>query len=140
MDYQLTSRFLERLSVHPLPKAILEYRTVAKLKSTYVDTLPELINPKSGRIHTSFHQTGTATGRLSSSNPNLQNIPIRTPLGRNIRKAFCSSKADTMIISADYSQVELRLLAELSGDENLKAAFTSGLDIHTAAAAKIFEK
>ena len=98
----------------------------------------ELINPKSGRIHTSFHQTGTATGRLSSSNPNLQNIPIRTPLGRNIRKAFCASKEDNMIISADYSQVELRLLAELSGDENLKEAFKSGLDIHTATAAKIF--
>ena len=129
---------LEKLSAHPLPKAILEYRTVAKLKSTYVDTLPQLIKEDTGRIHTSFHQTGTATGRLSSSKPNLQNIPIRTPLGRNIRKAFCASSESNEIISADYSQVELRLLAELSGDENLKTAFIENKDIHTSTASKIF--
>ena len=129
---------LESMEEHPLPRAILEYRTFAKLKNTYVDTLPQLINQKSGRIHTSFHQTGTATGRLSSSDPNLQNIPIRKEEGREIRKAFTASLPDRLIISADYSQIELRLLAHIANDEGLKAAFASGLDIHTATAAKIF--
>jgi DNA polymerase I len=103
-----------------------------------VDTLPQLVNPKSNRIHTSFHQTGTATGRLSSSDPNLQNIPIRKEEGREIRKAFTASSPDRVIISADYSQIELRLLAHIADDEGLKAAFASGLDIHTATASKIF--
>ena len=129
---------LESMEGHPLPRAILDYRTVVKLKNTYVDTLPQLVNPKSNRIHTSFHQTGTATGRLSSSDPNLQNIPIRKEEGREIRKAFTASSSDRVIISADYSQIELRLLAHIADDEGLKAAFASGLDIHTATASKIF--
>lgn len=129
---------LESLAEHPLPKAMLEYRLVSKLKSTYVDTLPQLIHPKTGRLHTHFHQTGTTTGRLSSSDPNLQNIPIRTAEGREIRKAFCASSPDRLLVSADYSQVELRILAHITGDEGLKDAFRSGLDIHTATAMKIF--
>lgn len=129
---------LQQLSKHPLPAALLEYRSVYKLKNTYVDTLPQLITPESGRIHTSFHQSGTATGRLSSSNPNLQNIPIRTELGREIRKAFSAPKGK-VIVSADYSQVELRILAHMADDEGLKEAFASGKDIHTATAAKMFK-
>ena len=111
---------------------------VNKLKNTYVDTLPQLLHPKTNRIHTSFHQTGTTTGRLSSSDPNLQNIPIRTPEGREIRRAFCASGPDRVIVSADYSQIELRLLAHIADDEGLKEAFLSGTDIHTATAMKIF--
>ena len=126
------------METHPLAKAILEFRTITKLKNTYVDALPQLINPKSNRIHTSFHQTGTATGRLSSSDPNLQNIPIRKEEGREIRKAFTASAADRLIVSADYSQIELRLLAHIADDEGLKAAFASGLDVHTATACRIF--
>lgn len=129
---------LEAMEEHPLPRAILEYRMVNKLKNTYVDTLPQLLHPKTNRIHTSFHQTGTATGRLSSTDPNLQNIPIRTTEGREIRRAFCAPTADRVIISADYSQIELRLLAHISGDEGLREAFLSGKDIHTATAMKIF--
>ena len=129
---------LESMETHPLAKAILEFRTITKLKNTYVDALPQLINPKSNRIHTSFHQTGTATGRLSSSDPNLQNIPIRKEEGREIRKAFTASAADRLIVSADYSQIELRLLAHIADDEGLKAAFASGLDVHTATACRIF--
>lgn len=129
---------LEAMEEHPLPKAILEYRMVNKLKNTYVDTLPQLLHPKTNRIHTSFHQTGTTTGRLSSSDPNLQNIPIRTPEGREIRRAFCASGPDRVIVSADYSQIELRLLAHIADDEGLKEAFLSGTDIHTATAMKIF--
>jgi DNA polymerase-1 len=129
---------LESMSAHPLPQAILEYRTVTKLKNTYVDALPQLMNHKTGRVHTNFHQTGTATGRLSSSEPNLQNIPIRKEEGREIRKAFCASSPDRKIISADYSQIELRLLAHISKDKGLEQAFASGIDIHTATASKIF--
>lgn len=129
---------LESLSSHPLPRAILEFRTVTKLKNTYVDTLPQLLNAKTGRLHTNFHQTGTSTGRLSSSDPNLQNIPIRKEEGREIRKAFSASSPDRKIVSADYSQIELRLLAHISGDQGLKAAFASDQDIHTATASKIF--
>jgi DNA polymerase-1 len=129
---------LEALSSHPLPSAILEYRSVSKLKNTYVDTLPQLINPHTNRIHTSFHQTGTATGRLSSSDPNLQNIPIRTTQGREIRKAFCPAKRDSVIISADYSQIELRILAHVAQEAALADAFRNGLDIHTATASRIF--
>lgn len=129
---------LEQLSSHPLIQYLLEYRQVTKIKSTYVDTLPDLIKDKTGRIHTSFHQTGTATGRLSSSDPNMQNIPIRTDLGREIRSAFKAPNDSVVIISADYSQVELRILAALSEDESLKKAFEDQKDIHTATAAKIF--
>ncbi|KMP11090.1 DNA polymerase I [Candidatus Nitromaritima sp. SCGC AAA799-C22] len=122
---------------HELPEKILSYRQLAKLKSTYVDALPEEIFSKSGRVHTSFNQTVAATGRLSSSNPNLQNIPIRSEMGKEIRKAF-SAEGDGMLLSADYSQIELRILAHLSGDEALKSAFARGEDIHTRTAAEIF--
>lgn len=129
---------LEALSSHPLPAAILAYRSVAKLKNTYVDALPQLINPRTNRIHTSFHQTGTATGRLSSSDPNLQNIPIRTTQGREIRRAFRAGHDNWVLISADYSQVELRILAHIAGEEALTQAFRNGMDIHNATAARIF--
>lgn len=138
--YSTDVSVLEKLSGHRLPAAILEYRSFAKLKNTYVDTLPQLIHPETNRIHTSFHQTGTATGRLSSSGPNLQNIPIRSSQGKEIRKAFQAEESDHVIISADYSQVELRMLAHMSGDENLIESFKSGEDIHTATAAKMFHK
>ena len=124
---------------HELPALILEYRQLAKLKSTYIDSLPKLVDPKTGRVHTSFNQTGTETGRLSSNNPNLQNIPIRTELGRQIRKAFTARGKGFVIISADYSQIELRILAHLSDDKNLIKAFKSGQDIHTFTAAQIFD-
>ncbi|NCQ34336.1 DNA polymerase I, partial [bacterium] len=122
---------------HPLPGLILEYRTVAKLQNTYVDTLPDLANPKTGLIHTSYNQAVAATGRLSSSDPNLQNIPIRTELGRRIRRAFVTRSPDNVFLSADYSQVELRLLAHLSGDAHLVQAFRDGADIHRRTAALI---
>ena len=136
--YSTDVTVLEAMEEHPLPRAILEYRMVNKLKNTYVDTLPQLLHPKTNRIHTSFHQTGTTTGRLSSSDPNLQNIPIRSPEGREIRRAFCASAPGRVIVSADYSQIELRLLAHISDDEGLKEAFAAGTDIHTATAMKIF--
>ena len=123
---------------HKLPEAILEFRELAKLKSTYVDSLPGLINPKTGRVHTSFNQTVTATGRLSSSEPNLQNIPVKTEEGRKIRKAFIPSAKDNLLISADYSQIELRILAHLSGDKNLISAFKEGADIHAFTAGLVF--
>lgn len=123
-------------SEHDLPKHLLEYRTYTKLKNTYVDVLPTLVNKKTGRIHTSFNQTVTATGRLSSSNPNLQNIPIRDKIGRDIRKAFISKEGFTLI-SVDYSQIELRLFAHLSGDEKMIAAFEDGVDIHSQTASLI---
>lgn len=122
---------------HELPAMILEYRSLAKLKSTYVDALPLLVNPRTGRIHTSFNQTVTATGRLSSSNPNLQNIPIRTPEGRRIRQAFTVPEG-MEIVSADYSQIELRVLAHLSEDPALVEAFASEEDIHTRTASDVF--
>jgi len=125
-------------SEHKLPKKLLEYRELAKLKSTYIDSLPELINPKTGRVHTSFNQTVTATGRLSSSEPNLQNIPVKTEEGRKIRKAFIASSRDSVLLSADYSQIELRILAHLSGDKQLAKAFREGLDIHAFTAALVF--
>ncbi|MFR9523315.1 MAG: DNA polymerase I [Rikenellaceae bacterium] len=125
---------------HKVVELILEYRGVKKLLSTYVEALPLLVNRISGRIHTSYNQAVTATGRLSSTNPNLQNIPIRDALGRPIRAAFIASDADHAILSADYSQVELRLMAHLSGDEALISAFENGEDIHTATAAKLFAK
>jgi len=129
---------LEELALqHPVAQEILAYRTFAKLKNTYVDKLPELVNPFTGRIHTSYNQTVTATGRLSSSNPNLQNIPIRTEEGRRIREAFIPQKG-YKLIAADYSQIELRILAHYSGDEGLMEAFRLGDDIHSRTASEIF--
>jgi len=129
---------LERLSsLHPLPKELLRYRELFKLKSTYVDALPELINKKTGRLHTSFNQAVTATGRLSSSNPNLQNIPIKTEEGRKIRKAFIG-EGNNFIMAADYSQIELRILAHLSKDPELVSAFENNRDVHTHTASLIF--
>lgn len=118
-------------------EAILEYRELEKLRSTYVDALPHMVNPQTGRIHTSFNQTGTVTGRLSSSEPNLQNIPIRTELGRRVREAFIA-EAGHMLVTADYSQVELRILAHVSGDEALRRAFLEGQDIHATTAATVY--
>ncbi len=119
-------------------KDILDFRQMQKLKSTYVDALPLMINPKTGRVHTSYNQAVAATGRLSSNNPNLQNIPIRTERGREVRKAFIPRSENHVILSADYSQIELRLIAEISKDENMMEAFAQGLDIHTATAAKVY--
>lgn len=117
---------------------ILDFRQLQKLKSTYVDALPQMINPKTGRVHTSYNQAVAATGRLSSNNPNLQNIPIRTERGREVRKAFIPRDNDHIILSADYSQIELRIIAEISKDQNMMEAFVNGLDIHTATAAKVY--
>jgi DNA polymerase I len=129
---------LEELSAqHPLPAKIIEYREIAKLKSTYVDALPKLIHPETGRLHTSFSQTGTATGRLSSSDPNLQNIPIRSELGREIRAAFVAEKGK-LLLSADYSQIELRIMAHFSKDPVLVDAFRNGEDIHARTAQEVF--
>jgi DNA polymerase-1 len=129
---------LEELAAsYPLPKLILEYRGVAKLKSTYTDKLPEQINPQTGRIHTSYHQAVAATGRLSSSDPNLQNIPIRTPEGRRIRQAFVAPLGSSLV-AADYSQIELRIMAHLSGDASLLKAFAEDRDVHQATAAEVF--
>jgi DNA polymerase-1 len=124
---------------HPIVGLILEHRQLSKLKSTYVDALPQLVDPLSGRVHTSFGQASTATGRLSSSNPNLMNIPIRTELGQRIRRAFKASRPGHVMVSADYSQIELRIAAHLSGDPNLMNAFKAGHDIHTATAAAVFK-
>lgn len=123
---------------HPLPKILLDYRQLSKLKSTYIDALPALVNKRTGRIHTSFNQTVTATGRLSSSDPNLQNIPIKTDLGKKIRKAFVPRNSDYLIISADYSQVELRILAHFSQDSTLMTAFKRDEDIHKRTASEVF--
>jgi len=130
---------LERLAAegHMLPKKLIEYRQLAKLKNTYVDVLPQLVHPRTGRIHTSFHQTATETGRLSSSDPNVQNIPARSERGAQLRKAFLP-RPGWQLISADYSQIELRLLAHFSGDPTLRRAFAEGLDVHAAVAAEIF--
>ena len=125
---------------HPIVDNILKYRGVKKLISTYVEALPQLINPRTGRIHTSYNQAVTATGRLSSTNPNLQNIPVRDDMGRRIRQAFVARDEQHVLLSADYSQVELRLMAHLSGDSSLIEAFMMGEDIHAATAAKLFHK
>jgi DNA polymerase-1 len=127
----------ELAAAHALPKLILDYRGVAKLKSTYTDKLPAQINPQTGRIHTSYHQAVAATGRLSSSDPNLQNIPIRTPEGRRIRQAFIAPP-DHSLVAADYSQIELRIMAHLSGDASLLNAFAEDRDVHQATAAEVF--
>ena len=122
---------------YPLPAVLMEYRSLSKLKSTYTDKLPAMIDPKTGRVHTSYHQAVTATGRLSSSDPNLQNIPIRTEEGRRIRQAFIATPG-CKIVAADYSQIELRIMAHLSQDPSLLAAFAEGLDVHSATAAEVF--
>ncbi len=138
--YSTDASVLEGLrGAHPIIELLLEYRQLAKLKSTYVDALPALINPRTGRVHTSFNQTGTVTGRLSSSAPNLQNIPIRTELGRAVREAFVAGGGrDWALLSADYSQVDLRVLAHLSQDPRLLAAFRADEDIHAATASEVF--
>ncbi len=133
-------RVLEDLSLlHPVAKDILEYRSLQKLKTTYIEALPRMLSPKTGKLHTSFNQHIAATGRLSSSNPNLQNIPIRTPLGREIRKAFIPADKSNYLLSADYSQIELRIAAEISHDPQLITAFKEGEDIHAATARTIFD-
>jgi len=124
---------------HPIVPRILDHRQLAKLKSTYIDALPQLVDPTTGRVHTSFGQAATATGRLSSSNPNLMNIPIRTELGQRIRRAFRAGRVGCGLLSADYSQIELRIAAHLSGDPQMQAAFAAGQDIHTATAAAVFK-
>ena len=139
--YSTDANSLENLKgLHPVVDNILDYRQISKLKSTYVDTLPELINPATGRIHTSYNQVGSATGRMSSSDPNLQNIPIRTEVGRQVRRAFIAEDApDWLLFSADYSQIELRVLAHLSQDPELLEAFRRGEDIHAATASLMNE-
>ena len=139
-QYQTGEDVLQKLvHKHPMVQLILDFRGLTKLKSTYVDTLPLLVNPITGRIHTSYNQAVAATGRLSSTNPNLQNIPIRTERGREIRKAFVPRNEDYTLLSADYSQIELRIIASMSHDEAMKEAFRQGLDIHTATAANIYK-
>lgn len=136
--YSTEMGVLEELAAsHELPREVLDYRSLSKLKSTYTDVLPGLVNPKTGRIHTSFNQTATATGRLSSSDPNLQNIPVRGEWGRRIREAFIAEKGH-LLLSADYSQIELRVLAHLSRDEGLISAFRAGVDVHARTAAELF--
>ena len=138
-QYQTGEDILQKLAVHhALPQMILDFRQIQKLKSTYVDAMPLLVNPNTGRIHTSFNQAVAATGRLSSNNPNLQNIPIRTDKGREMRKAFIPRDENHVLMSADYSQIELRIIASISEDEGMMQAFEQGLDIHTATAAKVF--
>ena len=138
-QYSTQEDILEKIrSKHPIIGKILDFRGLKKLLSTYIDALPLLINPRTGKVHTSFNQTVAATGRLSSTNPNLQNIPIRDAQGKEIRKAFIPDEG-CVFLSADYSQIELRIMAHLSGDSNMLEAFNSGLDIHTATAAKIYK-
>jgi DNA polymerase-1 len=126
------------INKHPIVQQILDYRSLSKLKSTYVDSLPLLVNPRTGRVHTTYNQAVASTGRLSSNNPNLQNIPIRTERGREIRKAFVPRNEKYTLLSADYSQIELRIIAHISGDEAMRQAFRDGIDIHTATAARIY--
>ena len=140
-QYSTDETKLNELAVdNPIVQEILSYRGLAKLKSTYVDALPKMVNPKTGRIHSSFNQALAATGRLSSNNPNLQNIPIKTEDGRKVRKAFIPKDKDHILLAADYSQIELRLIAEISKDEAMLEAFLAGHDIHKATAAKVYEK
>ena len=139
-QYKTDEATLNKLvGTHPIVSEILKYRTRKKLLSTYVDALPKLISPKTGKIHTSYMQAVTATGRLSSNKPNLQNIPVRTDLGKEIRKAFCCSDSEHLLLCADYSQIELRIIAGLSKDESMINAFIAGRDIHTETASKIFK-
>jgi DNA polymerase-1 len=137
--YSTDARVLQELSaIHPVAAKIMEYRTVAKLKTTYLEGLRPLINPETGKIHTTFNQTVTATGRLSSKDPNLQNIPVRLEEGRRLRQAFIPSSEDSLLLSADYSQIELRIMAHLSRDPNLMDAFLKDQDIHSRTAAEVF--
>jgi len=136
--YSTSEKVLERYAEHPVINTILEYRKLTKLKNTYLDALPQLVSKKTGKVHTSFNQTVAATGRLSSSNPNLQNIPIRTEIGREIRKAFIPSQPGQLILSADYSQIELRIMAHLSQDQTMIESFKHNEDIHRTTAALIF--
>lgn len=137
--YSTDSGVLSELAeTFPIAQLVLDYRQVEKLRSTYVEALPRLINPRTGRVHTTYNQTVAATGRLSSTDPNLQNIPIRTELGQRIRKAFVAQASDAVIMSADYSQIELRIMAGISQDENLIAAFNDGADVHKSTAAILF--
>jgi DNA polymerase-1 len=138
-QYSTSEDILSKLeNKHPIVRKILDYRELVKLKNTYVDVLPSMINPRTGKIHTSFNQVVAVTGRLSSDNPNLQNIPIRTERGREIRKAFIPRSSEYTLLSADYSQIELRIIAELSGDPAMLEAFRSGEDIHSTTAAKVY--
>jgi DNA polymerase-1 len=138
--YSTDASVLEDLrGAHPMVASLLDWRTYTKLRSTYVEALPTLI-ADDGRLHTTFHQAVAATGRLSSSDPNLQNIPIRTPLGRRIRRAFVAGAPDLTLVAADYSQIELRILAHVSGDEHLRDAFARGADIHRETAARVLHK
>lgn len=138
--YSTDVEVLEELAgAHPLPEKILEYRALEKLRGTYIEALPKLVNPETGRIHTSFNQAVAATGRLSSSDPNLQNIPVRTEIGRRIREGFVPGKAGHKLISADYSQIELRILAHLSEDKHLREAFEHDADIHEETAMRVFD-
>ncbi|WP_019990581.1 DNA polymerase I [Rudanella lutea] len=138
-QYATGEEILSKLEAeHEIARKILDYRELIKLKNTYVDALPLLISPRTGRIHTSFNQAVAATGRLSSTNPNLQNIPIRTPRGQEIRKAFVPRSEEFLIMSADYSQIELRIMAAFSGDETMTNAFNNNIDIHTQTASKVF--
>jgi DNA polymerase-1 len=136
--YSTSAETLEALKgAHPVVDWVLEYREVSKLKSTYVDALPLQVNPQTHRVHTSYNQTGSVTGRIASSEPNLQNIPIRTDLGRQVRKAFEAAPGQ-QLLSVDYSQIELRIVAHMSGDEAMIAAFQAGQDIHATTAAAIY--
>ena len=136
----LQKRSLQKIKdTHPIIKEILNFRGIKKLLSTYVDALPELIKKTTGRIHTTFNQSVATTGRLSSVNPNMQNIPIRTELGMRVREAFVPKNSDFIIVAADYSQIELRLMAALSKDDSMINAFKNGIDIHTATAAKVYK-
>lgn len=138
-QYKTDEATLQKLGAeHKIVESILDFRQLTKLKSTYVDALPQMINPRTGRVHTTFQQAVAATGRLSSYDPNLQNIPIRTQKGREVRKAFVARSPEHEILSADYSQVELRIVASISGDEAMIEAFNSGMDIHTATAARVY--
>ncbi|MBM4408207.1 MAG: DNA polymerase I, partial [Chloroflexi bacterium] len=139
--YSTDATVLEELrAAHPAIGKLLDWRIYTKLRSTYVEALPTLISPFDGRLHTTFHQSVASTGRLSSSDPNLQNIPIRTELGRRIRRAFVAGKPSLTLLAADYSQIELRILAHVSGDEHLREAFARGEDIHRATAARVLGK
>lgn len=136
--YSTNAEILEKLKdVHPVIQLILDYRQLSKLKSTYVDGLLAVINPETGRIHSNFNQTVTATGRISSTEPNLQNIPVRTPIGRQMRKMFIASPGK-ILVDADYSQIELRVLSHISGDKNMQSAFLNNIDIHTQTASQVF--
>jgi DNA polymerase-1 len=138
-QYATGEEVLQKLAAkNPVVEMILTYRELQKLKSTYVDSLPQLVEPVTGKVHTSYNQAVAATGRLSSQNPNLQNIPIRTERGREIRKAFIPSSAEHLLLSADYSQIELRIIAALSGEENMMNDFSKGLDIHISTASKVY--